>query len=260
MLKQTIVVLACALGLMISATTAGALTIPHEHEIGVHYWAASPGGDLKYKDGDMLDLDRHLGFDREGSPYVYVRSHLDHLFLEAHYTRLDYSGESQTFPDTIFGDIDLDPGAEGGYITSDTDLDMMHGGMMLSFPVPDFDLGLGVGVTYFDAETDVVAGEQNGTQSDSLSTSDYLPVSKALVRIPAPYWGLSLSLAGEGIAYSGNSLYDIRAKTGFKVPDMLMGDITLKAGYRWIGVDYEEDELVLDSRFSGPFAGLKLTF
>ena len=231
-----------------------ALALPlADVDIGARYWSVSPSGDLSYK-GDSLDLEDNLDFEREGAPHAYARAHLPMLVFEAHYTRLDFSGKGQNITtSTPFGDIDLNNYTD---ISTEATMGMLHGGAMLNFSVPWVDLGLGAGVSYIDAETEIKADGRKETGSAEAP----LPVVKARAEVTPPLVGLHLAVAGEGISYSGNSFYDLRGTAGYTFQDLMIVDLRLEGGYRHIEVDYDEEDLMLDSSFSGPFAGLSLAF
>ena len=195
-----------------------------------------------------------MDFDREGAPYVYARAHLPMLVLEAHYTRLDFSGKGQNITtSTPFGDIDLNNYTD---ISTEATMGMLHGGAMLNFSVPWVDLGLGAGVSYIDAETEIKADGRKETGSAEAP----LPVVKARAEITPPLVGLHLAVAGEGLSYSGNSFYDLRGTVGYTLLDLELVGLRVEGGYRHIRIDFDEEDLVLDANFSGPFAGVSVSF
>ena len=256
MYKGAVFVAIACLCLVFLAAPASALPLA-DVDIGARYWSVSPSGDLSYK-GDSLDLEDNLDFEREGAPHAYARAHLPMLVLEAHYTRLDFSGKGQNITtSTRFGRIDLNNYTD---ISTEATMDMLHGGAMLNFSVPWVDLGVGAGVNYIDAEAEIMAKANNRKKTATGSAEAPLPVVKARAEITPPLVGLHLAVAGEGLSYSGNSFYDLRGTVGYTFQDLFIVDLRLEGGYRHIAVDYDEEDLVLDSSFSGPFAGLSLAF
>ncbi len=222
-------------------------------ELGGRYWAPAPSGDLSYK-GDNLDLENNLDFEREGVPNLYARAGLAMLMLDIHYTRLDYSGKGRNITqETMFGDINLNDYTD---ISTDSRLDILHLGAMFSLPLPVLDLGLGAGVYYLDGKAEIKA---NG-EKERGSAKVPLPVAKGRLQFSPPGLDLYLSLAGEGLAYSGHSFYDLRGTLGYSLQDFFLADLRLEGGYRHISIDYDQEDLELDTSFSGPFAGLSLNF
>ena len=259
MQKKLLGVFAAISCLLLLAAPAKALPVV-DLDLGARYWGPSPSGDLGYV-GDSLDLEDNLDFDREWEPYFFARFSIPTVIIDAHYTSLGYSGESDVFPDTDFGDdIDL---SQYTTISAEADLDVLHAGAMfsppLTVPFMDLDLGIGAGAHYLEAKASIEA--QNGAaEEDSASARAVVPVAKGYFSASPPTVDLHLTLAGEGIAYSGHSFYDLRATVDYRFRGLLIGDLALEAGYRTLGVDYDSDDLVLDTSFSGPFAGLKLAF
>jgi outer membrane protein len=224
-----------------------------ELSAGGHYWYPSPSGDLSYE-GEGLDLENNLDFEREGVPSVYALADVFMLQLEVRYTRLDYSGKGQNITtSTRFGDIDLSNYAD---ISTEATLDMLHGGAMFSIPLPMLDVGLGAGVSYIDAEAEI---EADGLVENPTAQAP-LPVAKARIEFSPPVGGLHFAVSGEGLTYSGNSFYDLRGTVGYTFWDSVLAGFRIEGGYRTISVDVDEEDLVLDASFSGPFAGVSVRF
>lgn len=240
-------------GLALGAASSAAAVPLVDLEAGARYWAPSPSGDLNYE-GDNLDLEDNLDFDREEAPNAYVRAKLPMFMIDGHYTYLDYSGDGKGFTTpTRFGEIDLSDYAD---ISTETTVDMFHLGLMFAPSLPTIDFGLGVGANYISAEADIKADGN----SESVTADAVLPVVKGFLRFSPPIVGLDLTVAGEGVTYSGNYLIDVRGTAGYTLLDFALGELKLEGGYRHIAIDYDEEDLILDTRFSGPFAGLNLTF
>ncbi|MEF8942952.1 MAG: TIGR04219 family outer membrane beta-barrel protein [Desulfohalobiaceae bacterium] len=251
MTKWLIFSVAACLCLLLLAAPASALPLL-DGDAGVRYWSAKPSGDLSY-DGDNLDLEDNLDFEREGVPSVYARAHIPLLMLEARYTRLDYSGNAEniTTSSEEFGSITLNNDA-----STETTLDILHGGAMFSVPLPVVDLGLGAGVSYLDAEAEIKA---NGNKETATAEAP-LPVAKARAEFSPPIVGLDFAVSGEGLVYSGNSFYDLRGTVGYTLWESMLAGLRVEGGYRHIRIDFDEEDLVLDANFSGPFAGVSLSF
>lgn len=243
---------AACLCLLLLAAPASALPLL-DGDAGVRYWYAKPSGDLSY-DGDSLDLEDNLNFEREGVPSLYARAHIPLLMLDAHYTGLDYSGNGKDITaSTDYGDITLGSNDD---ISTDATLDILHGGVMFSVPLPMVDLGLGAGVSYLDAETEIKA---NGKKETATAQAP-LPVAKARAAFSPPLVGLDFAVSGEGLMYSGNVFYDLRGTVGYTLLDLELVGLRVEGGYRQIRVDFDEEDLVLDASFSGPFAGVSVSF
>ena len=251
MTKGLIFSAAACLCLLLLAAPASALPLL-DGDAGVRYWSVKPSGDLSY-DGDNLDLEDNLDFEREGVPSVYVRADIPLLMLEGRYTRLYYSGDGKNITSSSdeFGSITLNNDA-----STEATLNILHGGAMFSVPLPVVDLGLGAGVSYLDAETEIKA---NGN-TETATAEAPLPVAKARAEFSPPILGFDFAVSGEGLVYSGNSFYDLRGTIGYTLWDSTLAGLRVEGGYRHIKIDFDEEDLVLDANFSGPFAGVSLSF
>ena len=211
-------------------------------DVGARYWNANPDGFANYQ-GTNADLQDDLGFDKEGTPNVYARAALPFITVDAEYTDLSYSGNvgEQTFR-WGGGSFTVDPD-----MPTSLDARLLHGGAMVNLPLPIIDVGLGAGATNIDAEASV-GGERT-------SANVTLPVAKGEVRVNLPALPLNVGVRANGIGYDGDSFRDITAEVGFE-----MGLLQIRAGYRQVALDYEGDDLTVDTDFSGPFAGLHLAF
>ena len=211
-------------------------------EVGARYWQANPDGFANYN-GNDVDLQDDLGFDKEGTPNFYARAALPLITLDAEYTNLDYSGNvgPQEFS---WGDFSttVDPDAP-----TSLEARLLHGGALFSIPLPFIDVGVGVGATNIDADYTVA----NETGSANVT----LPVAKAELRASLPMIPLNVGVRGNGIGFRGDQFTDITAEVGLE-----MGLLQLRAGYRQIALEYDGDDLTVDNDFSGPFAGLHLAF
>jgi len=260
MLKKIFLAVSVVVFLIASSAPISALPLI-DVSVGARYWGAAPSGDMSYK-GESLDLDDNLGFDREWSPNAYARAQLPFIAVDAHFTQLDYSGKLKDYSQLggsgdEFGDIDFDDVADA---STDATINLLHAGAMFSLPIPMFDLGVGVGADYIDAEASIDPDALSGEPKDTGSATATIPVAKGYFQFSPPVLDMNVSLAGEGVTYSGNTFYDARAKLGYVLEGFFVGDIQLEGGYRIISVDYDEEDLTLDSTFSGPFLGASLNF
>jgi outer membrane protein len=212
-------------------------------EVGARYWQADPSGEVAYQ-GDNFDVADDLDFDKEGAPNLYARAALPFITVDAEYTSLSYDGKVKR--SLTWGNQTADLNGDSSF-----DAKILHGGAMFNVPLPIIDVGLGLGATNIDAEAelDTNAGAEKG------SANVTLPVAKAEVRVNFPVIPLNAGIRANGIGYDGDSYRDITAEVGYE-----LGLLQIKAGYRQITVDYDSDDLVVDSDFSGPFAGLHLAF
>ena len=74
-------------------------------------------------------------------------------------------------------------------------------------------------------------------------------------RFDLPLTGVSVGAEGNFISYSGDSLHDFNAYGQYE-----FAMLQLRAGYRQMAIDYEDDDDKLDVEMSGPFASVGVAF
>jgi hypothetical protein len=74
-------------------------------------------------------------------------------------------------------------------------------------------------------------------------------------RFDLPFTGVSVGADGNFVSYSGDSLHDVNVYGQFEI-----AMLQLRAGYREMAIDYEDDDDKLDVELSGPFASVGFTF
>ncbi|MBW2109503.1 MAG: hypothetical protein JRI36_12690 [Deltaproteobacteria bacterium] len=85
--------------------------------------------------------------------------------------------------------------------------------------------------------------------------------------VPIPMIGLNLHLgilanilearvAGTGIAYSGDSMYDVFGELSWTP----FAFVDVHGGYRIFATDIDQDDVVLDYKMSGPYVGVTVSF
>ena len=74
-------------------------------------------------------------------------------------------------------------------------------------------------------------------------------------RFDLPFTGVSVGVEGNVISYSGDSLHDVNAYGQYE-----FALLQVRAGYRQMAIDYEDDDDKLDVELSGPFASIGVNF
>lgn len=231
-----------AAGLALLPGAAHALPLV-DLEVGARYWQANPTGDVAYK-GDAFDAADGLGFDKEWTPNLYARAALPFITVDAEYTKLDFDGKAEKSGE--WGGQTFSTG-----VNSSLEARLLHAGAMFNVPLPIIDVGLGLGATQIQADAQVETGA-----SDQEGSADVtLPVAKAELRVNVPMLPLTAGVRGQAISFQGDGFRDVTAEVGY-----VMGLLQIRAGYRQISLDYDGDDLEVDSGFSGPFAGVHLAF
>jgi hypothetical protein len=112
-------------------------------------------------------------------------------------------------------------------------------------------LGPEVAVKYVDATVDM----KSAGIEESASVEAPIPTIGVRGRVAFADF---LGVAGRAgyMEYSGNSFLDVDAQVEFS-PVPLVG---LFVGYRYLDIDIDEDDVMIDAGFDGPYAGAMIRF
>ncbi|MFP4194512.1 MAG: TIGR04219 family outer membrane beta-barrel protein [Desulfobacterales bacterium] len=215
-------------------------------------WRVSPSGDMAYK-GEHLDLEDDFGFDEEdeffGRLKINMPSIVPNLYLMA--TPLEYKGRSTQTKEFTFGgetfkkDIDF---------KSRLTLDHYDVGLFYNVPflkgatLGRLNLEAGVNARVIDAEAEVEQKAEGERYYEK--KSETLPVPMLYLGLGFnPVERLGLEAEFRGISYSD---YEILSMIG-RVKVKAVGPVFVSGGYRHDVYDIEEDDLIIDVDFSGPF-------
>jgi hypothetical protein len=183
--------------------------------------------------------------------------------LTASYTPSSFDGDSVLSSPITVGGTTISAGTS---VHSDVTLDVSSAEMTFDLlPVPDVELGLGLGVGYVDFRTKV----HDTSGGNSIDTSEKEPIPLLAGRVGWDIWRFRAEVLATGFGYSsgGTSLdyYDVDADVRF---NFIGHDSRLKgwisAGYRQIGADLAYDDsgsrIKSDVTLKGPFVGVVLGF
>lgn len=221
------------------------------------YQNLNPEGDFAVADdgltGTSVDMDGDLDFDDSDDYYMEAALQLGDFRLFAAYQPVGFSGEGVLTDSIRFNGRTF---AAGSPVSSDVDLDIYEAG--LAWYMVNIDdlpvrvqLGPELAVKYIDATIDM----KSGGIEESASAEVPLPTVGLRGRIAISDF---LGVAGRAgyMEYSGNSFTDLDAQVEFS-PVPLVG---LFAGYRYLDIDLDEDDVMVDASFSGPYAGAMIRF
>lgn len=251
-LKAAVVMLA------VIALPATSLAIGLEAAVGM--WSQGPSGDVGYEPvsaTDVLDLERDARYDRETR--VFGRAKLDipvfpNIYLMA--SPMEFEGTGRKGVDFTFGGKTFTTGVDfySKVVLDQYDIDLYYGIPMLSTLTAgrlNVDAGIGVKVVDFSAEV----------RQDALGLSE----SKSLtVPLPVIYLGaqvkpidaLSIEAEARGMALSGNHVYDLIGRLKVRP----IGPVFIAAGYRHQDVKVDEEGVVAEMTFGGPFVEAGVEF
>lgn len=222
------------------------------------YQMLAPDGYFIGKDGGSgtkIDLEDDLSLDDSKELYAELAVNLGDFRLSAAYQPLSFSGTNTlsqaiefngtvyNVDDTVRGDIDLDmyDVACSWHLINLDDL-----------PVR-LQLGPEIAVKVFSGDLSVQS-KATGVK-ETISGTAPVPTIGARARV-----GLADFLAVVGrigfAEYSGNSFLDADAQLEFSPLPM----VGLFAGYRYLDLDIDENDIVIDATFTGPYAGAFVRF
>jgi hypothetical protein len=223
------------------------------------YLSLHPTGDVAVSTGDVpgtvLDLDDDLGIDGDHGFMAEASLQLGSFRLFAAYLPTSFSGDNLLTEDIEFNGETF---VAGSHVESDVEIDIYEAG--LAWLVVDVDdlpvriqLGPEVAVKYVDARVEMKESTYSLKESESIG-------------VPVPSFGARARLAfGDYLGvlgrigyfkYQGNSFMDLDAQVEFSPVPM----IGVFAGYRYMDIDVDENDVYIDATLAGPYAGALIRF
>lgn len=250
-------VVLCVFAVMGVCPVAGAFGI----EAAIGGWWQSPGGTFSYKkvsETDDLDLERDLGYDDETRLTGRVKVDMPLLFPNIYLmvAPMKFDGTGQKDVSFKFGDMIFNASVP---FTSDLTLD--HVDIAFYYGIPflktatagmlNVELGLNVRIIDLSAK---IRQDASGIEESADQT---LPVP--MVYLAAQLQPLKkLALEGEirGISYSGNDYYSVIGRLRYD----FFGPLFAAGGYRYDKFEIDEEDVIADVDFSGPFLEMGFKF
>jgi len=244
-----------ALGLLCALTipaTASAVGL----EVALGGWIQSPSGTLGLDitgAEDILDLESDLNYDDETG--FIGRAKLDLPFLPNVYvmaTPMEFEGDGSKNFD--FGDITV-TGEFSSKLTMDNyDVALYYGIPLLetaTLNMLSIELGLNLRIFDFDAQ---VVNELTGIK-ESESFTVPVPMVYAAVMF-RPLEALNFEVEGRGISFGDDKSYSLIGRVRWNA----FGPLFVTGGYRYDDHDIDEEGILIDADFSGPFAEAGFSF
>lgn len=218
----------------------------------VSYWDSDLSGQANNK-GDVVDIENDLNLDSDTNANASV--YFEHPVPLLPNVRLNYTLVEQSGRGRLSGDFDGIPLLVGGTdVRSDLDLEQLD--LTLYYEVLDNWVNLDLGLTARDLSGELTVQEVGGSQSVSQTKVDaVLPMGYVAARFDLPLTGVSVGAEGNFVSYSGDSLHDFNAYGQFEI-----AVLQLRAGYRQMSIDYEDDDESLDVKVDGPFISAGVVF
>lgn len=205
--------------------------------------------------GTTIDLDSDLNFDKSDDVYAEAALQLGRIRFSAAYLPLDFSGAGAFTRDITFGGQTFPAGTN---VSSDVEADIVDIGV--AFHLLDFDDGparlqIGPELSVKIADVDMTIRDTASNTVENVSATVPVPTIGARGRIAFSDYAGVVGRIGY-FEISGNSFLDADVQLEFS-PLPLVG---IFVGYRYLDVDVDESDVVLDSTFSGPYGGVLARF
>jgi len=239
------------------------LTVVESSAIGVEValggWNQTPDGEVSYKSplaSDGIDLDNEARYDEENR--LYGRAKIDlpvfpNIYLMG--TPMEFEGTGVKAVGFTFGDqtYAADVPFYSRLKLDQYDLGFYYGVPLLgTASLRTLNVDFGINIKMLDVEAEV---RQPGFGTDSTSETFYIPMGFLALQFK-PVKKLAFEVELRGIGYSGNHYYDLIGRVRFNIAGPVFG----AAGLRHQEVEIDEEDILADLEFTGPFAELGLRF
>jgi outer membrane protein len=202
-----------------------------------------------------VDLEDDLDFDDKTKVMAEAAVQLGSFRLSAGYLPLDFDGTSTLTRNIVFENQNF---AAGTTVKGTLDVDLYD--LALAWHIVNIDdapvrfqFGPELSVKILDGEVSVV--DQTTGIREEVSGTVPVPTIGARARVGLGDFFALIGRVGY-LEVSGNSFLDADAQVEFS-PLPFVG---VFAGYRHLDLDIDEDDLIIDATFAGPYAGAFLRF
>lgn len=205
--------------------------------------------------GSKVDFDDDLNFDDSEELFAELALNFGNFRLAAGYLPIDFSGKGNLDQTLIFNGK---PFVVNSEVSSSVDMDIYDLG--LTWNILNIDdlpvrvqLGPELSVKVVDANVSMVDHTTGLSESDSLTAP--VPTLGARARVGLSDWVALVGRVGY-MEYDGNSFLDVDGQVEFS-PLPLVG---IFAGYRYLDLDIDESDIIIDATLDGPYAGAFVRF
>jgi outer membrane protein len=226
-------------------------------EAAVGGWRQTPSGDLSYVSSgvfgveDTLDLENDFGFEEETRVTGRLRIDIPVIptvYVVAAPIEFEGVGESIGFS---FGDEEFQAGSISSKLTlNQYDIGLYYGIPFLKTAtkgILNIDIGLNLRIADINAE---VTGQTGAGISATESESIVAPIPMLYLAAQLkPIDRLALEVEARGITDGDEKVYSLVGRLKVKV----LGPAFVAGGYRYDVIKADEEDVILDTTFSGPF-------
>ena len=223
------------------------------------YLALSPSGDVAVSGGGLtgtvVDVEDDLAVEDSEDYFAEAALQLGAFRLFAAYLPISFSGDNVLTQNVNFNGETF---VQGSRVESDVNIDIYEAGLAW-FLVNIDDLpvriqfGPEMAVKYIDARVELQENLSGMNESESVGVP--VPTLGARARVSIADY---LSVVGRVgyLKYSGSSFMDVDAQVELS-PIPLVG---LFAGYRYLDIDVDDNDVLINATFAGPYAGALVRF
>ncbi len=213
----------------------------------VSYWDSDLSGRV-VNNGDTVSVDNDLNLDSSSNANATL--YFEHPIpvlpnVRINYTKVDQSGRGQVGV-TGFDGVT-------GNVHSDLEIEQLD--LTLYYEILDNWVNLDLGLTARDLSGELTVSQVGGALSSKTEVDGIVPMGYIAARFDLPFTGVSVGGEGNVISFDGDSLHDFNVYGQYEV-----ALIQLRAGYRKMSLDYEDDDDTLDVDIDGPFISAGISF
>ncbi len=251
-----------------TAVVVLAIAVSGAHAAGIEFavggWQQSISGTLAYEalsDLDVIDLEDDIRFDDETAVFgrlkIDMPAFLPNIYLVA--APMKFEGTGSKSATVNFGGTEFSANAD-----LDAEITLNQYDLALYYGLPfvqtaslgKFNVDVGLNVRLVDLKARL-SGEVSGggTAEEEQSLSIPVPMLYLAFQIMPTDW-LAFEVEGRGIAIGDNNLYSLIGRVRYS----FAGPMFVAAGYRTDMVDVDEEDVVVDADFKGPFLELGFKF
>ncbi|AZT84142.1 TIGR04219 family outer membrane beta-barrel protein [Marinobacter sp. NP-4(2019)] len=217
----------------------------------VSYWDSDLSGKAA-SNGDVVDVENDLDLSSDSN--ANLSAYIEHPIpllpnVRLNYTTIEQSGRGELGAN--FDNIIVLSGVTE--VQSDLDLDQLD--LTLYYEILDNWVNLDLGLTVRDMDGELTVQEVNGTAASESEIDAVVPMGYLAARFDLPLTGVSVGGEANLISFDGDSVYDYNAYGQYEI-----AMLQLRAGYREISIDYEDDDDKLDVDLGGPFVSAGVRF
>jgi len=260
-MKRLLSCLLVAVFLMFPAASSALPGIDIEAAVGG--WRQTPAGDLSYVSGvpgieDTLDLENDFGFEEETRVTGRLKLELPvvpNIYVVA--APMDFEGVGEQSVSFDFGDTRF----EAGYpISSKLTVNQYDIGLYYGLPFLktatlgklNIDLGVNVRILDINAEVSGQTIDPNtlAVISETRSKSVMAPIPMLYLAAQfKPIDRFAVEAEARGISTGDDKIYSLVGRVKVKI----LGPSFVAGGYRYDVIKVDEEDVIVDTTFSGPF-------